>query len=86
MDCTAHYSVSTRLKPGTATAPLVLTPVLLALQNSLIYHGERFGEKQLSQNPAPQITTHACGGRGGRAGGVRGSMRLPKVDTIGIRG
>lgn len=82
----AHYSTSARPKPGRAAAPLVLTLVLLALQNSLIYHEEQFWKKQLSQNRAQQITTHACGGRGGIARGVQCSMRLPEVDTIGIRG
>lgn len=73
--------------PGRATALLVLALVLLALQNSLIYHGKRLWENQLSQNRSRgSYATHACGGRGGTARGVRCSMRVPEVDRIGIRG
>lgn len=83
---TARYSISAWLKPAQVTVLLMLTLALLALQKSLIYHREWFWEKQLSQNRAQQITTHACGGRGGMARRVRCSIRLPEVDRIGIRG
>lgn len=72
----AHYSISAWLKPAQVTVLLVLTLALLALQNSLIYHGEWFWEKQLRQNRAQQITTHACGGRGGIARGRNRNKRL----------
>lgn len=51
----AHRSVAARLKPGRAAALLVLALALLALQNSLIYHGERLWENQLRQNGAQQL-------------------------------
>lgn len=56
----AHCSFAGQLKPGRASALLVLALVLLALQNSLIYHGKRLWENQLSQNRVQQQLHYPC--------------------------
>lgn len=82
----AHCHGSARAEPQ---PQLTLALVLLALQNSLIYHGKQLSENQLSQSTAQQLATppmHVQGG--GEGGGVaRGApCSTPGVDRIGIRG
>lgn len=84
--CCTFYCMCAQLKPGQAIVLLVLALLLQALQNSLICRGEWFWEKQLSQNRAQQITTHASTLNRGIVRGAQCSVWLPEVDRVVIKG